>query len=100
MGSHVFVGPDGGLAGLVGSVVGFGFGRLVSSFVGAGGVGLFLARPGLFPVPLVQERPLAGGLGMDTGGRRSRGVTNSFHVSVNVSRVGMGLGNGRPVAAV
>ena len=34
MGSHVFVGPDGGVAGLVGSVVGFGFGRLVSSFVG------------------------------------------------------------------
>ena len=43
-----------------------------------------------------QERPLAGGSGMNTGGRRSRGVTNSFHVSVNVSRVG----NRRPVAAV
>ena len=42
MGSHVFVGPDGGLAGLVGSVVGFGFGGLVSSFVGAGGLGFFL----------------------------------------------------------
>ena len=47
-----------------------------------------------------QERPLAGGSGMDTGGRRSRGVTNSFHVSVKVSPVGMGLGNGGPVAAV
>ena len=42
MGSHVFVGPDGGLAGLVGSVVGVGFGRLVSSFVGPGGFGFFL----------------------------------------------------------
>ena len=47
-----------------------------------------------------QERPLAGGSGTDTGGHRSRAVTNSFHVSVNVSRVGMGRGNGRPVAAV
>ena len=47
-----------------------------------------------------QEHPLAGGSGMDTGGRWSRGVTNSFYVSVNVSRVGMRLGNGRPVAAV
>ena len=47
-----------------------------------------------------QERPLARGSGMDTGGHWSRGVTNSFHVSVNVSRVGMGLGNGRPNAAV
>ena len=42
MGSHVFVGPDVGLAGLVGSVVGFGFGGLGSSFVGAGGLGFFL----------------------------------------------------------
>ena len=47
-----------------------------------------------------QERPLAGGSRTDTGGRRSRGVTNSLHVSVNVSRMGMGRGNGRPVAAV
>ena len=47
-----------------------------------------------------QERPLAGGSGMDTGGRRSRGVTNSFRVSVNISRVGMGRGNVRSVAAV
>ena len=46
-----------------------------------------------------QERPLAGGWGMDTGGCRSRGVTKSFYVSVNVSRVGMGRGNGRPVVA-
>ena len=44
MGSYVFVGPDGGLAGLVGSVVGFGFGRVVSLFVlgGGGGLGFFL----------------------------------------------------------
>ena len=40
-----------------------------------------------------QERPLAGGSGTDTGACRSRGVTNSFHVSVNVSRVGMGRGD-------
>ena len=42
MGSHIFVGPDGGLAGLVGLVVGFGCGRLVSWFVGAGGLVFFL----------------------------------------------------------
>ena len=42
MGSHIFAGPDGGLVGLVGSVVGFRFGGLVSSFVGAGGLGFFL----------------------------------------------------------
>ena len=47
-----------------------------------------------------QERPLAGGSGTDTGGHRSRGVTNSFHVSVNESRVGMGRGIARPVAAM
>ena len=47
-----------------------------------------------------QQRPLAGGSGMDTGSRRSRGVANSFHVCPNASRVGMGRGNGRPVAAV
>ena len=47
-----------------------------------------------------QERPLTGGSGTDTGGRRSRGVTNSFHAFVNASGVGMGLANGRPVAAV
>ena len=47
-----------------------------------------------------QERPLAGGSGTDTDGRRSRGVTNYFHVPMNVSRVGTGRGNGRPVAAV
>ena len=54
-----------------------------------------------------QERPLAGGSGTDTGGRRSRGVTNSFHVSLYVSGVGMGAGEqearcgrvGRPLAA-
>ena len=45
VGSHIFAGPDGGLVGLVelvGSVVGFGFGGLVFSFVGAGGLGFFL----------------------------------------------------------
>ena len=42
VGSHIFAGPDGGLVGLVGSVVGFGFRGLVSSFVGAGGLGFFL----------------------------------------------------------
>ena len=47
-----------------------------------------------------QERPLAGGSGTDTGGRRSRGVTYSFHVSVNVSRVGMARGSRRPVTAL
>ena len=47
-----------------------------------------------------QERPLAGGSGTDTRGRRSREVTNSFHASVNASRVGMGRGNGTSVAAV
>ena len=47
-----------------------------------------------------QERPLAGGSGTDTGSCRSRGVTNSFHTSVIASRMGMGRGNGRPVAAV
>ena len=47
-----------------------------------------------------QERPLAGGSGTDMDGRRSREVTNYFHVPMNVSRVGMGRGNGRPVAAV
>ena len=56
MGSHVFAGPDGGLVGLVelvASVVGFAFGGLDASFVGAEGFGLLLARPpGLFPVPL------------------------------------------------
>ena len=46
-----------------------------------------------------QERPLAGGSGTDTDGRRSREVTNSFHASVNASLVGMGRGNRRPVAA-
>ena len=47
-----------------------------------------------------QERPLVGGSGMDTGGCSSREVANSFHVPMNFSRVGMGWGNGRPVAAV
>ena len=45
VGSHIFTGPDGGLVGLVGfvgSVVGFAFGGLDSSFVGAGGLGFFL----------------------------------------------------------
>ena len=45
VGSHIFAGPDGrlvGLVGLVGSVVGFRFGGLDSSFVGAGGLGFFL----------------------------------------------------------
>ena len=54
MGSHVFVRPDEGLAGLVGSVVGFGFGRLVSSFVGAGGLGFSCPTgplPGTAPPP-------------------------------------------------
>ena len=45
-------------------------------------------------------RVAAKGSGMDTGGRRSRGVTKSFHVSVNVSGVRMGLENGRPVAVM
>ena len=39
VGSHIFAAPDGGLVGLVGlvgSVVGFRFGGLVSSFAGAG----------------------------------------------------------------
>ena len=47
-----------------------------------------------------QERPLARGSGTNTGGCRSRGLTNSFHASLNASQVGMGRGNGRPVAAV
>ena len=47
-----------------------------------------------------QERPLAGGVGKDMGGRRSRGVTNSSHVSVNLARVGMGRGNWMPAAAM
>ena len=45
LGSHIFAGPDGGLVGLVGLVgwvVGFGFGGLDSSFVGAVGLGFFL----------------------------------------------------------
>ena len=42
MGSHVFVGPDGGLAGLLGWLVGFGFGGLDSSFVRVGGLGFYL----------------------------------------------------------
>ena len=46
-----------------------------------------------------QERALAGRSGIDTGGRTSRGVTNSFHASVKASRPGMGLANGRPPAA-
>ena len=47
-----------------------------------------------------QERPLAGGSGTDTGGHKSRGVTNPFDVSVNTSQPAMALGNRRPVAAV
>ena len=45
VGSHIFAGPDGGLVGLVGlvgSVVGFAFGGVDSSFVGVGGWGFFL----------------------------------------------------------
>ena len=38
VGSHIFAGPDGGLVGLVGSVVGFAFGGLGVSFVGVGGL--------------------------------------------------------------
>ena len=37
---------------------------------------------------------------MDKGGRNSRGLAISFHVSENGSRDGMGRGNGYPVAAV
>ena len=44
MGSHIFAAPDGGLVGLVGldGSVGFRFRGLVSSFVGTGGLGIFL----------------------------------------------------------
>ena len=47
-----------------------------------------------------QEQPLLGGTAMDTGRSSASGFTNSFHVSVERSREGMGRGNGRPVAAV
>ena len=75
MASHVFVGPDGGLAGLVGSVVGFGFRGLVSSFVGAG-VWAFLARPGLVPVPLGL---LGGGEEEGAGHLVEGGAARVFH---------------------
>ena len=42
VGSHIFADPDGGLVGLVGSVVAIVLGGLDSSFVGAGGLCFFL----------------------------------------------------------
>ena len=45
-------------------------------------------------------RPFVGGSTTDTGRSSASGLTNSFHVSMKRSLVGMGQGNGRPVAAV
>ena len=69
VGSHIFAGPDGGsvgLVGLVGSVVGFGF----------RGLGLFLARPGLVPVPLSL---LGGGEEEGLGHLAEGGAAQVFH---------------------
>ena len=67
VGSHIFAGPDGGLVGLVGLiglvglVVGFAFGGLDSSFVGAGVWPFSCPPPG--PLPGAARPPRGWGRG-------------------------------------